>query len=385
MRGSPARSRLSPTLSATSQASSWRRDVSESASPSKTFCMSLAMARGLVVSRSSPGVDSLRLGSSRSSRVTSSLSERANRVKPSGPPIACTIRFAAVLSLQSIAAAQASASVISPSATCVFETGAYSSRSPGPKAIFRSRRSWPSSTRFSAAAAARSLNVLHIGKRSSARWARIEPVPVSRTKTPSLPPALASITASRFVASLSRSPAEGAARAGSEAAPAARPTRNARRLECMGGLSNLSGARSTSRLRRPDGAASRAARVMDGGGGETSVGFAYPPEVAPRQARGHRGAAAMRKKRGCLRGPKNLFGKLSLRRGSLRSGCRPQPGDAEMQLFKLRQGAFVAGVCQARSFPAALLDGVDPDELARAPIQYVDGRNDHFDRPPADT
>jgi hypothetical protein len=32
-----------------------------------------------------------------------------------------------------------------------------------------------------------------------------------------------------------------------------------------------------------------------------------------------------------------------------------------------------------------LLDDVDPDELARAPIQYVDGRNDHFDRPPADT
>jgi hypothetical protein len=32
-----------------------------------------------------------------------------------------------------------------------------------------------------------------------------------------------------------------------------------------------------------------------------------------------------------------------------------------------------------------LLDDVDPDELAGAPIQYVDGRNDHFDRPPADT
>lgn len=31
-----------------------------------------------------------------------------------------------------------------------------------------------------------------------------------------------------------------------------------------------------------------------------------------------------------------------------------------------------------------LLD-VDPDELAAAPIHYVDGRNDRFDRPPADT
>ncbi|QPC95099.1 GFA family protein [Mesorhizobium sp. INR15] len=32
-----------------------------------------------------------------------------------------------------------------------------------------------------------------------------------------------------------------------------------------------------------------------------------------------------------------------------------------------------------------LLDGVDPDELAGAPINYVDGRNDRFDLKPADT
>ena len=108
-----------------------------------------------------------------------------------------------------------------------------------------------------------------------------------------------------------------------------------------------------------------------------------------------------------------------------------------MQLFKLHQGAFVAGHRQSRSISAGrrrrlqglyqwtppghaapnfeyhfckncgirtpsrgvaealggafhaiqvtLLDDVDPDELATAPIHYVDGRNDHFDRPPADT
>jgi hypothetical protein len=32
-----------------------------------------------------------------------------------------------------------------------------------------------------------------------------------------------------------------------------------------------------------------------------------------------------------------------------------------------------------------LLEDVDSDELAAAPIRYVDGRQDHFDRPPADT
>jgi hypothetical protein len=32
-----------------------------------------------------------------------------------------------------------------------------------------------------------------------------------------------------------------------------------------------------------------------------------------------------------------------------------------------------------------LLNDVDPDELALAPIRYVDGRNDHLDRRPADT
>jgi hypothetical protein len=35
--------------------------------------------------------------------------------------------------------------------------------------------------------------------------------------------------------------------------------------------------------------------------------------------------------------------------------------------------------------PVTTLDDVDADELAAAPVSYVDGRNGHFDRPPADT
>src|SRR5580692_9087188 len=60
------------------------------------------------------------------------IAERTRELrKPQGPPIACKTRFAAVLSLQSIAAAQRSASVIPPSATCALAIGAYSSRSFG--------------------------------------------------------------------------------------------------------------------------------------------------------------------------------------------------------------------------------------------------------------
>lgn len=51
------------------------------------------------------------------------------------------------------------------------------------------------------------------------------------------------------------------------------------------------------------------------------------------------------------------------------------PGEGNLEAMG---GAFYAvQVC--------LLENVDPDELAAAPIMYLDGRHDHFDRAPADT
>lgn len=50
------------------------------------------------------------------------------------------------------------------------------------------------------------------------------------------------------------------------------------------------------------------------------------------------------------------------------------PGRGELEAMG---GAFYA-------VQVPLLDGVDPDELAAAPIRYVDGRHDRFDRQPDD-
>ena len=57
----------------------------------------------------------------------------------------------------------------------------------------------------------------------------------------------------------------------------------------------------------------------------------------------------------------------------MRCGIRtPGRGDLEML-----GGAFYA-------VQVSLLDDLDPNELAAAPIRYVDGRHDHFDRAPDD-
>jgi len=76
-----------------------------------------AIARGVVVSRKSPGAFSLSAGSSRSSRVTASPICRANRVSPDGPPTFLSRRFAAVLSLLVIAVFARASTVMEPSET----------------------------------------------------------------------------------------------------------------------------------------------------------------------------------------------------------------------------------------------------------------------------
>jgi hypothetical protein len=39
----------------------------------------------------------------------------------------------------------------------------------------------------------------------------------------------------------------------------------------------------------------------------------------------------------------------------------------------------------SHAVPVTTLDDVPPDELAASPIQFADGRHDHFDRAPEDT
>ena len=86
--------------------------------------MVASMASGVVVSRTSPGSLVLSVGSSRSSRVTSSPRARRNRVNPAGPPRVRRSRFAAVLSLTSTADAHRAPTVRLPSLACSLVTGA---------------------------------------------------------------------------------------------------------------------------------------------------------------------------------------------------------------------------------------------------------------------
>ncbi len=97
--GTPARRRAPPVVLARSHCVSWLREEAERALPSRSELRFASMAEGVVVSRGSLGRDWLRAVSMRSMRVTVSPRERANRVKPAGPPMLARMRLAAVLSL----------------------------------------------------------------------------------------------------------------------------------------------------------------------------------------------------------------------------------------------------------------------------------------------
>ncbi len=82
------------------------------------------MARGEVVSVTRQGSALLSSGSHRSSRVTPSPIERANRVIAVGPPSSFSSRLPAVLSLKRMVASQSSATVM-PVATWSSVIGEY--------------------------------------------------------------------------------------------------------------------------------------------------------------------------------------------------------------------------------------------------------------------
>src|SRR6201998_617503 len=70
--GIPERGRAKPVRRFFIHAMSWERACADQASPPRILFIVLVIAAGVVVSRSSPGILLLRLGSLRSSRVTES-------------------------------------------------------------------------------------------------------------------------------------------------------------------------------------------------------------------------------------------------------------------------------------------------------------------------
>ena len=186
--GRPARRRLSPVWLASAQSVSRRREAFDSTSPSNSFCRVATIAAGVVVSRGSPGVASLSVGSLRSRRVTVSPMPRNQAVSPAGPPCSASSRLAAVLSLIVIVASHSAATGRPAAPSCFSTTGDQLTRSSGVQVSRRSSRSSPASTAASTCAASSSLKVLHIAKRSSPRCPSVRPVPVSSANTPRRPP-----------------------------------------------------------------------------------------------------------------------------------------------------------------------------------------------------
>lgn len=69
--------------------------------------------------------------------------------------------------------------------------------------------------------------------------------------------------------------------------------------------------------------------------------------------------------------------------GPPESDC-PIPLLQEMRDSHSRRGELEVLGGAFYAVQVSLLDDLDPDELAAAPIRYVDGRHDRFDRPPDD-
>ena len=120
------------------------RDGSDNTSCVKIFSIESTMARGVVVSRSSPGRLLLSSGSKRSRRDTLSSSVRKNAVSAGGPPMPRSSMLAAALSLATTTAAASSRIVIdsAPEASFASTAGELTIRSAlrdGERVIERER------------------------------------------------------------------------------------------------------------------------------------------------------------------------------------------------------------------------------------------------------
>jgi hypothetical protein len=136
------------------------------ASPSRKARRLPAIARGVLVSRMSPGTPSLISVSYRSISVTSSPRSSSTFSRPSGPPSSRSSRLTAVLSLYQRVAAHSPRRLM-PVSTKFSETGEFSTRSSREYLTTLSIPSVPNLRRTAPAASA--LNVEAYANRSSGR------------------------------------------------------------------------------------------------------------------------------------------------------------------------------------------------------------------------
>src|SRR5579862_4730724 len=125
--GSPARKRLAPVWQPTNHSVSSVRDACDRIRPRTRRRSVVAIAAGVVVSRTPPGGVLFNKGSGLSRRVTRSPMLRQNAVKAGGPPMRVRRRVAQVLSLCSTAALHISLTERTPLARFACATGAYQS------------------------------------------------------------------------------------------------------------------------------------------------------------------------------------------------------------------------------------------------------------------